>query len=259
MQNRCYFFLLLFSCMAIGRAKAQNETFLTQGNITYEKTVNSLALIQERWGNDDDGWSQQLLDAYKKSGYKFTKTQFNLAFSNGKTLYTPVIDDAPSGGINDFNSTAKDNTVYSDLQKQQSVSLKNVFEEHFLITDTTRQIQWKITDELRDIAGFPCRRANAVIMDSVYVVAFFTDAIITPGGPESFNGLPGMILGVALPHEHTTWFATKVSVAPRVPEMSLKPPTKGKPYNNKDYFNLLQGRLKSWGKEGAVIVQNAML
>jgi GLPGLI family protein len=48
------------------------------------------------------------------------------------------------------------------------------------------------------IAGFNCRRANAMIMDSIYVVAFYTDEILTTGGPESFSGLPGMILGVAL-------------------------------------------------------------
>ncbi len=47
-------------------------------------------------------------------------------------------------------------------------------------------------------------------MDSIYVVAFYTDEILTTGGPESFTGLPGMILGIAIPHEHVSWFATKV-------------------------------------------------
>jgi GLPGLI family protein len=31
-------------------------------------------------------------------------------------------------------------------------------------------------------------------MDSVFIVAFYTDQIVTSGGPESFNELPGMIL-----------------------------------------------------------------
>jgi len=36
---------------------------------------------------------------------------------------------------------------------------------------------------------------------------------------ESFHGLPGMILGLAVPRLYTTWFATKVSLEPsKLPE-----------------------------------------
>ncbi len=55
--------------------------------------------------------------------------------------------------------------------------------------DSTRKITWKITDEMREIAGFSCRRANAIMLDSIYVVAFYTDQIPVSGGPESFSGL----------------------------------------------------------------------
>ena len=42
------------------------------------------------------------------------------------------------------------------------------------------------------------------------MIAWYADDILTKGGPESFNGLPGMILGVAIPHEHITIFAQQV-------------------------------------------------
>jgi GLPGLI family protein len=66
-------------------------------------------------------------------------------------------------------------------------------------------------------------------MDSIYVVAFYTDQIPVSGGPESFTGLPGMILGVALPYEHITWFATKVSEIPVDPKSLTLPATKKQP------------------------------
>lgn len=44
------------------------------------------------------------------------------------------------------------------------------------------------------------------------VIAFFTDEILCNGGPEFFHGLPGMILGVAIPRMHTTWYATKLEL-----------------------------------------------
>ena len=112
-----------------------------------------------------------------------------------------------------------------------------------------RLITWKITDETREIAGYQCRRANAIIMDSVYVVAFYTDQIAVSGGPESFTGLPGMILGLALPHDNVTWFATKVTEM-LVPEKDLAPPTKGKPVNDKGLSEVLMGAMKDWGEYG---------
>ena len=95
-------------------------------------------------------------------------------------------------------------------------------------------------------------------MDSIYVVAFYTDAITTSGGPESFTGLPGMILGVAIPHEHTTWFATKVYTE-TIPETTLVPPTKGKKVNNVSLMSALDDMRKNWGKEGRQNIKQIML
>lgn len=238
---------------------AQYASFLNQGNITYEKKVNVLALLQERWGNDNDGWTQQIIDAYKKGGNQFKTYQYNLAFRDNKTLYTPIESNAPTGGIGDFTSVANDNTVYTNLDSSRSVSQKSIYGDRFLISDSTRKIHWKITDELREIAGFQCRRANAVIMDSIFVVAFYTNQIPVSGGPESFTGLPGMILLLALPHQHAVWTATKVSVIPPVIAGTVVPPVKGKPMDDKAFYNNLQSSLKDWGKSGAIIMQNAML
>ena len=114
--------------------------------------------------------------------------------------------------------------------------------------DSVRKINWKITTETREIAGYQCRRANALIMDSIYVVAFYTDQIPVSGGPESFGGLPGMILGLALPHENMTWFATKVTDRAVTPK-ELYIPVKGKPVDNKGLMNVLGKAFKNWGSE----------
>ncbi|MGL1507608.1 GLPGLI family protein, partial [Vibrio parahaemolyticus] len=72
---------------------------------------------------------------------------------------------------------------------------REVYERTYLVQDSVRQLDWRITDETRDIAGFECRKAVTKICDSVYIVAFYTDQIPVSAGPESFGGLPGMILG----------------------------------------------------------------
>ncbi|MEJ7680942.1 MAG: GLPGLI family protein [Segetibacter sp.] len=87
-------------------------------------------------------------------------------------------------------------------------------------------------------------------MDTVFVVAFYAEQIVTPGGPESFAGLPGMILGLAVPRLNTTWFATKLEMID-VKEAMLIPPKKGKKTNSSDLKTLLKPSMKDWGKTGA--------
>ena len=56
-----------------------------------------------------------------------------------------------------------------------------------------------------------------------------------------------MILGVALPYENVTWFATSILDQP-VPIESIKAPTKGKPTTNVQLHKILLEALKDWGK-----------
>ena len=249
--------------MYLPGAHSQNALFLDQGNITFEKTTNVLAIMKDNMG-DDNVWGAKMVEAYEKSNNPHSSTQnFNLAFNGNKTLYTPIETDAPRIPMMDFLlSAAGNNQVYTNLDSAKSVAFKNIYDESFLVTDSIRNIHWKITDETRTIAGFQCRRANAIVMDSVYVVAFYTDLIPTSGGPESFTGLPGMILGLALPHKHMTWFATKVSVSPAVNSASLVPPAgkrKTETITNKALYDRLHSRLSDWGKNGQLIIQNGML
>ncbi|MBG9377622.1 GLPGLI family protein [Panacibacter sp. DH6] len=219
-------------------SKAQNAIFLTQGRIEYEKKINLYAALDD---DEDAAWR----DLMKKTTPQFKITYFDLTFNGDKTLYQPGRENTDNNRM--WQSPAEDNIIFTDLQSHLSTSRKNVYEQGFLISDTARKINWKITDETRTIAGFECRRANALIMDSIYIVAFYTESIIPGGGPESFTGLPGMILGLAIPHEHITWFATKV-YNEQIPEASLKAPAKGKKISNTALLTTLQDRMKDWGK-----------
>ncbi|QJB32640.1 GLPGLI family protein [Chitinophaga oryzae] len=250
MRKMFLYIALMLLCHGV---QAQHTIFLDKGRIEFEKKQNVHAMLDEMWG-DSDGQSWKELQ--KKEQPKFKTSYFDLYFSGNITCYKP------GRQLPENNQTrqwpADDNTVYTDLGARRSVSQKQVFDRLFLQDDSVRNIRWKITDETRKIAGFDCRRANAVIMDSIYVVAFYTDAIVPSGGPESFTGLPGMILGVALPHEHVTWFATKVLVDEVKPE-SLKPPVKGKKVSTSELRENMSKALGDWGGWGKVYMKNALL
>ncbi len=95
-------------------------------------------------------------------------------------------------------------------------------------------------------------------MDSVYVIAFYTDQIIPSGGPESFNGLPGMILGIAIPRINTTWFATKTRTG--IGKTGRYCCTKkGKKLTNVQLIEQLKPVMKDWGKNGQSNIWKVML
>lgn len=240
--------ILFFLVFAIGvSAQTQNTIFLSEGKIEYERKLNLYAFLDK-----DDPRSEQ----QRRILPQFKTSYFDLLFTSHKTLFRP-------GRENPDNSRlppqpAEDNIIFSDLDQGTMTSEKRAFEQVFLVQDSIRKIRWKITDETRTIAGFLCRRANAVIMDSVFVVAFYADEIIPSGGPESFSGLPGMILGIALPHQHITLYATKVE-AIRVDEKQMPAPIKGKKMNNATLQATLEESMRNWDKKFARRFIEAML
>jgi GLPGLI family protein len=251
---RVIFFSLLL-VFATRPLRAQNNIFLAQGKIEFERRVNQFAQMESTMDPGDESWAEL---SKKIMGNKFKTDYFDLLFTRNKTLYRPGRESPDKPNQFFFQPPAQQNVIYADLEQEKGVSQKTVFEQVFLVDDTLRRIKWKMTDETRVIAGFNCRRANAIIMDSIYVVAFYTDEILTTGGPESFSGLPGMILGVALPHDHITWFATKVEATP-VSEGQVAVPAKGKRVNNSGLMETIQKSMKEWGKQGRLYMQEVML
>lgn len=239
--------LITLSCLFVFNiASAQFKHFATSGSIEFEKTINLYALARGQMGKNPGELQQQMFDQYKKSKPQFKKLPATLLFSHEKTLFTPGASVSDERVMGNDNPMAKQfNLVYTDLATDQSIIQKTAYEDTYLLKDSTRKINWKITDETREIAGYNCRRANAVIMDSVYVVAFYTNEIHVSGGPETFTGLPGMILGLALPHENVTWFATKVTEG-GVQPTAITPPKKGRPVNSKQLSAILKDAFKNW-------------
>jgi len=247
------FCILLFTVVTAGAQS--NPVFISHGRVEFMRSVNVYAQMQQAMDEGDEQW----VDLMKKMSSHFRTSYFDLFFTTSKSLYKPGREsDDKQSNFFFWQPPAQDNTVFSDLEAKKGVSRKNVFEQGFLVEDSLRPIKWKITDETRNIVGFNCRRANAIIMDSIYVVAFYTDEILAEGGPESFTGLPGMILGISLPHEHVSWFATKVE-AVNVTEAQVAPPVKGKKVNNTVLLESIKPSLKDWGKSGRQYMQTIML
>lgn len=220
-------FLLLFVFLCV---KAQ-QLFINKGRISFEKKVNIQRSVSD-WGISEEA---------KTKIKKYSISNWDFSFDRNRSLYKKhkKSTETESSPLFDFYE-ASDNELYSDYFKQGRTIKKRILGDDYLLNDTIPHVDWKIMHDVRDIAGYECRKAVGVINDTVYVVAFYTDEILMRGGPEGFSGLPGMILGLAIPRYNTTWFATKVEPFAN-PYSPIVPPAKGrKTDTEKDLKKLIE-------------------
>jgi len=237
-MNRLIYIIILLTCLA----KPASAQYTFSGKIEYERKINIWGIVADY---NDKSW----LENTKSSTKQFHTSYFDMAFNRSKCLYKPGREVEGNDKSPWTIGPAKENSVLTDLVAKRVKASKLVYEQKFLVQDTMRRLQWKERGEIRTIANYKCHKAVAVICDSVYVVAFYTEDIPAGGGPEMFGGLPGMILELAIPRLHTTWTATKVETAnPAEADFTL--PDKGKKVDQKGLYDAILAGIADWGKWG---------
>jgi GLPGLI family protein len=225
--------ILMAVCGFVGNTTAQ--TFIDKATITFEVKTN----VKKTLGNSS--WAEMLKDnmpQFKTGYYKFT-------FSNNKSVYQ--FDKWAEGPqVPEWLRKDDEQSIYFfDYAANKLFQQKAIIGTNFTMEDSIPAVKWRITNENREIAGFNCRKAVGIVMDSVYVFAFYTDEIVIPGGPCTINGLPGMILGLTVPRLYTSFIATKVSVN-SVDEATIKPVAAKKYSSRSELKTLMTERSKEW-------------
>ena len=182
-------------------------------------------------------------------GEKVKIDRFNLHFSPNKSIFMPVESAVPSKA--DW-ATSK-NTVLQDFEKNERVSIYNLFGDRKTVKDEIVKRTWKITERKRNIAGYSCRRAIWSKNDSTRIYAWYTDQITSSTGPETFNGLPGTILGLATEDGGVVYFAKIVNekyqnIDAISSDLKIK-----KTYTEKELKNELEQKAKSNPWMGRII------
>jgi len=236
------YLLVIASLLGYGAAFSQTPAFSEPFTIEYQRTVNTYAIIKKMLGKDPMALDAEKFELYKKTQPQFKVLKSTYTYQNGKSLFTPAAADISVRPLFDIPFAEQHNVVYTDFSNKKLVSQKDISGDFLLLTDTMRNIRWKITDETRDVMGYQCRRANGLVLDSIYVVAFYTDDIHVSGGPELFSGLPGMILELALPHDNVIWKAIKIT--PGAPATPVNSPRQGTLVDYKRLEQLFKARAR---------------
>lgn len=185
-KSICLFFVFNCTLSLSGQIKS--------GVILFERKTN---LLKKYKTPESQRWLR---------GEKTKIDRFNLYFNPEKSIFLPDESTIPSKA--DW-ATSK-NTVLQDFTTGERINVYNLFGDRKTVKDEIIKRTWKITERKRFIAGYECRRAIWQKNDTTRIYAWYTDQILPSTGPETFNGLPGTILGLATEDGGVVYFAKKI-------------------------------------------------
>jgi len=230
-------YILIFFITLFSNNKINAQHFIDKGLIEYTVVINNHKAM------GDGSWAEMFKDKIPR----LSTSYYQLTFNDNKGIY--LFNRKDDKTRSPWGSDDEDNVWYSDYANDKFVQQKSIFGNTYILSDSLLNIDWKMTNESRNIAGFNCRKAVGVLFDSVYVFAFYTDEILVSGGPMGLHGLPGMILGITIPRMFSSWVASKIEIN-GVDYSKINAPSKGKKKNPKDLEGTIIEATKDWGTYG---------
>jgi GLPGLI family protein len=233
--------LFSFFLLAFGFVTQPATSQITAGKVVYERKTN----IYKKF-KDWDG----VKDWIREEDHIKVDT-FELFFNDSLTAFKPQESD-----IREKYEWATDkNQVYQNFKAGTRFTVKSVWGENVNLSDTLYKRTWKITDSKRIICGYPCRKAIWQADDTTRFYAWFSNELQVSAGPESFYGLPGLILGLATEDGGVIYFAKSVDATPPQADAFEYEKGKKKIYTVPELKSKLE---KEYGKEkwGKAMLKN---
>ena len=221
----------------------------TQGMVTYERT--SQMNIQFAGNNPE---MERMIPRTRTD-------KFELVFGNNKSLWKQAEIESDDDGT--FNSgggmqirmiaAGANDVLFCDFENSKSVEHRELFDKKFIVDDSIRKLQWKLTDETKTILNYPCRKAITTrystrmsmnidngkmerkeVADTSHIVAWFTMNIPVPAGPGEYQGqLPGLILEMDVNDGRQVYIAK--SISEKADLAVIKGPTGKKKYTQEEF------------------------
>lgn len=273
------FFSLAF-ILAFITSNAQKDF---QGMAVYESKTSTSDFKSRMSGNKDMTPEMQKMieDRMKKM---FEKT-FVLNFDKTSSIYKEEEKlEAPgqSGGMRMMSSMmGGGGTYYKNAKDKMFTVDKEFMGKEFLVKDSLTNYKWKMEGETREIGGYVCYKATAVVPASksdfrnfrpkkeedvkkaeadkatkdkktsffdeldmpkeITITAWYTMDIPVNQGPEGYWGLPGLILEAN--DGKTTILCSKIVLNPK-DKVEIKAVNKGKQVSQKEYDEIVSKKME---------------
>jgi GLPGLI family protein len=150
----------------------------------------------------------------------------------------------------DYNGRKEQFGIKRDFEKNTMTELLEMIGKTYILEDSLKQLDWKILNDIKDVAGHICMKA--MIQDTIKnqkIIAWFAQDIPVNAGPERLYGLPGLILELDINDGAVTIEATKIENPKITTQMDLPKKLKGKKINELAYQDMLRKFIQEKIKE----------
>ncbi|SNS47776.1 GLPGLI family protein [Belliella buryatensis] len=182
---------------------------------------------------------------------EFNVTKNILLFNPSESLYRTVPEeenpfDQASGGNRMVMRTMNSNETYQDRKESMITLVREFMGKKYLTKRELNRIPWKLENETKEIQGLLCKSASYTDENQRAIKAWYTEEIRIPLGPENFQGLPGLILEVAINDDDMIISADKIEWR-ALKKNELKAPKGGQEISDEAYRAMLEEQMKNMG------------
>lgn len=236
--------ILVIGCFALVTTAATAQQ--TEGRVVYERTMQMQIRLAGMEG------AENMLPRTRTD-------KIEVLFGNNQSLRRQLEDDTPDetsfgGGsvqIRTFGGGA-DDVSYHNFADARTVEKREFATKQYLITDSIRKLNWKLTGQTKTILNQVCQQAitqrfatrrvmninngemkSEEVPDTMNITAWFAPAIPAPAGPDYQGQLPGLIMAIDINNGRTVYQAVELS--PRVEVSAIKEPKGGKKVTQEEF------------------------
>ena len=143
---------------------------------------------------------QEIIDALKESMTKPNYYKLTLTPNESLFEYVEKIEnEQPSDSRVKVKMYAGGNGIlYKNLSEKLSLNQQESWNQKFIVSDSLETYNWKISKESKEILGFEVRKAEAKVDTAQTAIAWYAPKLPYKNGPESYQGLPGLILEIEI-------------------------------------------------------------
>ena len=173
------------------------------------------------------------------------KTYSNLYFNETQTKFELSEEKAEPEDEGGYSWRKEMFFIKRDYAKNIQYDGRTLMGKPYLIEDTIATPKWRILNDLKEVAGHICM--NAVMVDTLRkqrIVAWFAQDMLHNGGPESFHGLPGMILEIDVNDGAMILTADLIEMKKLSNELDPPAKLKGKKIKQADYEKIVKDQIK---------------
>ena len=216
---------------------------------------------------------------------EFRTDKFELLFNEQASMFKTIVEEealdpfANSGGGGGggvrFAFRMPETATYTDIPNQMQYESRSLFEKEFLIVDSLKPNNWKLSEETKTIAKFVCKKATTMIVPQqmsmrfgggrnrnnadttapvkpkeIELVVWYTESIPVSVGPDAYAGLPGAILEVDSDNGGNVITATEFTAKYAAKE--LKQPTKGDKMNRAQFAESMKKIMEDMQRGGGM-------